>query len=577
MKRIILLLMLLIIPSVSAMQGHMKLLAVYQTENSTYEGIPADLHLEIKKGKGRVFLDTYPLTKMDTQISTRFSKEIACSYLDLNCDNYDFFYTIKADSIIIGGPSAGSAITLLTVSLLEGFDIKEDIAITGTINSGAIIGLVGGIKAKIDSAYKAGIKKVLIPKGERFLKEGNKTTDLQEYASEFNIELKEVSELDEVLHEFTGKPMIEANKTLDINQEYEKTMKSLAGRLCNRSMFLKTKIDYKNINREINNSINNAFNLTEKGKTAFDNTKYYSSASYCFGANVKYSYAILYSKNLSFEQKNKEIYSIKDKIKDFSRRMDNKEILTITDLESYAVVKERLKEADDYLNKAWLSVNNTKESAFNLAYGKERLYSAYSWAFFFDNRGKRFNLKNDVIKDSCIKKISEAEERYQYLNIFYPEVLEDTGKEINHAKEDLRNKDYELCLFKASKAKASADSVLSVMGVDDERINETVTQKLDIVRKIIARQADNNIFPIVGYSYYEYANALKDDDKYSALLYSEYALELSNLDMYFKAKKKISMFSINYKLIYVFLTGLLTGIFISFFLKKRKPKRKKRK
>ena len=575
MKKTILILMLLIVPSVSALQGSMKLLAAYQTENGTYEGVPADLYLEIKKGAGRVFLDTYPLTKMDTQISTRFSKEIACSYLNINCDNYDFFYTIKADSIIIGGPSAGSAITLLTVSLLKNYKLKEDTAITGTINSGAIIGSVGSINAKIDSAKKAGIKKVLIPKGERFLKEDNKTVDLQKYASEFNIELKEVADLDEALQEFTGKQIIKENKTLSINPEYKKTMRYLAERLCNRSIFLKTKIEYKKLDKKVNNSINDALNLTEKGKKAFKSKRYYSSASYCFGANVKYSYAILYMENLSFEQKNKEIYSVKDKIKEFSEKIDSKEILTITDLESYSVVKERLKEADDYLNKAWLNVNSTKKTIFNLAYGKERLYSAYSWAFFFDNRGKRFDFKNDIIKDSCIKKISEAEERYQYLNILNPTILEDVRKEINFAKEDLRNKNYELCLFKASKAKASADAVLSIMGVDDERVNEILAQKLDTVKNIIAKQISNNVFPIVGYSYYEYANTLKDDDKYSALLFSEYALELSNLDMYFKEKKKIYIFNINYKLVYVFLTGLVTGILVSFIL--IKPKRKKRK
>lgn len=576
MKRIILLLILLAMPSVSAIEGSMKLLAAYQTENNTYEGIPADLHLEIKKGSGRVFLDTYPLTKIDTQISTRFSKDIACSYLDADCSNYDFFYTIKADSIIIGGPSAGSAITLLTVALLEGFELKEDVAITGTINSGAIIGPIGSIKEKIDAAKKAGIGKVLIPKGERFSKKGNETTDLKDYASELEIELKEVADIDEALQEFTEEHTVKAKKPPSINPEYEETMKYLAERLCNRSRFLKTKIDYKNLDNSTNISVNEAFNLTEKGKAAFDDKRYYSAASFCFGANVKYSYIILYMNNLSFEQKNREIYTTKERINDFSKKIDDKEILTITDLESYAVVKERLKEADNYLDEAWLTINNTEKAIYNLAYGKERLYSAYSWAFFFDNRGKRFNLKKEVIKDSCIKKISEAEERYQYLSIFNTIVLEDSRKEINFAKEDLRNGDYELCLFKASKAKASVDTIIGAMGIDDERINETIAQKLSAVNNVIAKQIENNIFPIVGYSYYEYANTLKEDDKYSALLYSEYALELSNLDMYFKDKKKIYFFNINYKLIFVFLIGLLTGILISSVLK-RKPKRRKRK
>src|SRR3989338_9861291 len=110
------LLLLLFAATVSAVHQtpyHLKLLAV-QEEGDKFSGSDADLYLELKEGTGRVFLDTYPLTKMDTQISTRFAKEIACYQYDLPCDYYDFIYTIKASSNIIGGPSAGAAISALT-------------------------------------------------------------------------------------------------------------------------------------------------------------------------------------------------------------------------------------------------------------------------------------------------------------------------------------------------------------------------------------------------------------------------------------------------------------------------------
>ena len=65
-----------LLPAVSAEKGHMRLLAVTDTGEGDIGGI-ADLFLEIKPGSGRVFLETFPLTKIDTQISTRFAKEIA--------------------------------------------------------------------------------------------------------------------------------------------------------------------------------------------------------------------------------------------------------------------------------------------------------------------------------------------------------------------------------------------------------------------------------------------------------------------------------------------------------------------
>src|SRR3989338_6299980 len=130
---------LLLSAAVSAGQGHMKLLAVRETQTG-YEGGIADLYLEIKPGSGRVFLETFPLTKTDTQMSTRFAKAIACDAIEKDCDGLDFFYTITADSAIVAGPSAGTSIAVLTIAMLEGLTLNEDYAITGTINSGGLVG-----------------------------------------------------------------------------------------------------------------------------------------------------------------------------------------------------------------------------------------------------------------------------------------------------------------------------------------------------------------------------------------------------------------------------------------------------
>src|SRR3990167_746023 len=181
MKKALILLIILglfLIPNALAKQGHMKLLAVKETENG-YEGGIADLYLEIKPGSGRVFLETFPLTRTDTQMSTRFAKAIACDIIEKECDGIDFFYTITADSAIIAGPSAGASIAVLTVAMLENLELNEDYAITGTINSGGLIGPVGGLNAKVEAAKKAGLKKVFIPAGELIVRVNNKKIDLK--------------------------------------------------------------------------------------------------------------------------------------------------------------------------------------------------------------------------------------------------------------------------------------------------------------------------------------------------------------------------------------------------------------
>ena len=79
MKKLFLILLgiLLLSGIVSAQRGHMTLLAVKDI-NGELIGSSADLYLEIESGRGRVFMETRPLTKLDTQFSTRFAKDIAC-------------------------------------------------------------------------------------------------------------------------------------------------------------------------------------------------------------------------------------------------------------------------------------------------------------------------------------------------------------------------------------------------------------------------------------------------------------------------------------------------------------------
>ena len=134
----------------------------------------------------------------------------------------------------------------------------------------------------------------------------------------------------------------------------------------------------------------------------------------------------------------------------------------------------------------------------------------------------------------------------------------------------MEDENYDLCLFKASKAKAESDIILSTLGVEEEHIDGLLNKKLEIVGRNIAETSKRGLFPIIGYSYYEYAKSLKNDDKYSALLYAEYALELSNLDIYFDNSKKTPMIYIDKSFLSVFILGILIGLLLGLLLFRRK-------
>tara|TARA_Y100000034_G_scaffold39094_2_gene48180 strand:+ start:20034 stop:21893 length:1860 start_codon:yes stop_codon:yes gene_type:complete len=590
-----------------AKENRITLLAVSESQNGTIIGATADLFLEIKPGQGRVFIDTVPLTKLDTQISTRFAKEIACDFIESNkaelgnvdCENYDFIYTIKSNAPIIGGPSAGAAISVLTISSLTDLQINDEVAITGTINSGGLIGVVSGIKEKIDAAADAGMTKVMIPYGTRYYKENKDDLekkdslkeeekikidivaeiDLKEYASEKNIELIEIEDLNEVMFSFTGKEFINNNKSLEINEKYVSIMKKVSEDLCTRSRNFIDELDLEitENEKEVLIQIDQLSNSSEK---SYFEEKYYSSASYCFGANVKLNLLYLKQQNLSYVDAITYADLIRQKLINLEKEIDSKDIKSVSDLQTYMVVKERIVETKELLDE--VKNNEDEDYLYTLAFAEERYFSALSWKVFFDsNIGKTELFKDEkVVLKLCQEKLEEAQERMNYLGLILPINLQNIDKEIDYAKKDLKDGNYELCLFKSLKAKAQANSILNMMSVKQEYVNRSIETKLKIIKNNINLENEHNIFPIMGYSYYEYADELKYTDIGSALLYAEYALELSNFHIYLNdnVDSQIVINKDYMAYIVIFLIGIAVGLVYNFNIKKevkKKPKKNK--
>ncbi|MGM5487965.1 MAG: S16 family serine protease [Nanobdellota archaeon] len=548
---------------------HMPLLAV-QDEGDELQGSIAHLYVSKQYGPGRVFIDTLPLTKADTQMSTRLARQIACNYVEADCQRYDLFYVIRADSTIIGGPSASAAMAVLTVASLEGLDVYPNMSITGTINSGNVIGPVGGVKQKIAAAGKNGIHTVLIPKGEAVLQEENTTLDLVEYGAARNVQVIEVATLGEAVFYMTGTDFRPENTSFTISQSYTDTMRELAVELCDRRDELKA-ADYNasligNYTRELYN----------RSKDAFNSFQYYAAASYCFGSNVAYSTARYQALNQSEFMAIHE--NLSHQLDEVESEINAHQLDSISDLQTYMIVQERLREARDILPNNLSSGDNGSLPFADLAYAQERLHSVYSWMQFFGSSAQEITINDEVLKQSCLLKLSEAEESYQYISLYAPRVAGSIKEEYDLALADYRTGDYELCLFKASKAKAQANRLLAIMGVGEEELKDIIALKLDVAEQLIAEQSKKGRFPIVGYSYYEYAHSLRESDPYSALLYAEYALELSNLDLYLDQHNTFSLpFYINSIYGTLFFSGLLMGIAIGILAVFTRPKKRRRR
>lgn len=557
----------------------MKLLAVSKSEAGLV-GTDADLELEVKPGSGRVFISTFPLTNVDTQVSFRMAQEYACDFLDRDCTGYDFYYVINSNAPIIGGPSAGAPATALTIIALDNLKLNKSIAATGTINSGGIIGPVAGIKQKIEAASGVGLTKVIIPEGTRYAEadeiielnnsaaeSSNLTLDLVEYGLKKGVAVVEASDINAMVYELTGKryPVMDGN--LEISPMYSEIMENISLDLCKRGEGLLELIDPE-LEDEYLSELESAENLTKLAEQAYNEGFYYSSASYCYGANVKYRYISLLQKSPDKDMLSILINATRRDIKTLSKSLDDSSYDTINDLQTYLVVSERLSEADSYLDDAIDSLDSKSldDPTYSISLAIERVYSAYYWSKFFGQGGRKFDLKDETLARFCLEKVSEADERIQYINSIVLLSMDSLQRELSLATLDYEAGRYGECIFKASKVNARANLVMNAIGLQEKDFSRVLEHKIEKARQTIIKETKREVFPILGYSYYEYAQSLKEEDPASALLYSELSLELSSFDMYLEPLGTQRLYRIEFPNYMYFLGGMIIGYTIAMLL-----------
>jgi predicted S18 family serine protease len=122
------------------------------SSESGYVGVISTITVTVQNnGSGRVFVDTLPLTQVDMQGSARLAVKVASALVrndansDIDPSKYDYFFVVRTDSPIIGGPSAGGIMTVATISLLQGWELSNKTVMTGMINPDGSIGPIGGI------------------------------------------------------------------------------------------------------------------------------------------------------------------------------------------------------------------------------------------------------------------------------------------------------------------------------------------------------------------------------------------------------------------------------------------------
>jgi predicted S18 family serine protease len=223
------------------------------------------ISVSISTGNGSVSVTGPKFVNASTVGSAINASRYASLYLGKNSSAYNFNYVIDDPNDNVSGPSAGAAMTVITISALTGTPVRSGFTMTGTILPSGSIGQIGGVYDKSGAAAANDMSFILVPSAQS---DASEEMLYQLVQDTFHIPLIQVSNVSQALqYALYNKTPIE---TTQFYNPYTNYMVSslpsapLSCTNCNQSEFNKLSAFTFNLTQSEINSVaaNPSFNLT---------------------------------------------------------------------------------------------------------------------------------------------------------------------------------------------------------------------------------------------------------------------------------------------------------------------------
>ncbi len=276
----------------------MYLLAVGGSEGS-YHGVATQLKASLIPGDGSVYLSIDPLSELDTQSSLKIASLIAGFISGFDFTNYSVLVRIHSGTPIVGGPSAGAALTTALLALFSNATINESVVITGMIMPDTLVGPVGGIPEKLEAAASVGAKLMIIPAGQRFsvsLKTGS-LVDVVEAGRGLGVTVVEASTIYDALKYFGISISLPEDLNVSLSENIMGAFKSIANdyRLEYAELYSNVSRDYSNyrgslrragVDNDVARFLEYSRESALRGEESYNSMNYYAASSDYFGALI---------------------------------------------------------------------------------------------------------------------------------------------------------------------------------------------------------------------------------------------------------------------------------------------------